>query len=148
MIYGIGLDMVEVGRVRSAIERRQTFLGRVFTPAEQAYCLAGERHRHRRLAARFAAKEAVLKALGIGLREVKWTDAEVLNDTLGKPQVRLYGQLAVLARQKGVTRVLISLSHSLEYAIAQAVAIKDTGEDETDAGGSQSPDAGNRDRGR
>jgi holo-[acyl-carrier protein] synthase len=124
MIYGIGLDIVEIARVREVLTRRpEAFLRRLFTEAELAYCNRGEKHRLRRLAARFAAKEAVLKSLGTGLRGVNWTDVEVVHDPAGKPAVRLHGRLAAFAAEKGIAQVLLSLTHSRDYAAAQAVAM-------------------------
>lgn len=123
MILGTGVDIVEVGRIQQVLERHpQRFLTRVFTPGEVAYADAAQSHRTRRLAARFAAKEATLKAFGLGLRDVKWTDIEVTRDQLGKPGIRLTGRLAEIAAERGVARLHLSLSHSKEYAIAQVVA--------------------------
>jgi len=122
-VIGIGLDIVEVERIRQVIGRQPTFVERVFTPQEIAYCWPAEEHRFRRLAARFAAKEAALKALGIGLRRVKWTDVEVQRDALGAPSLRLTGRAAEVAAQRGVRRLLISLSHAREYAAAQVLAL-------------------------
>jgi len=125
VIAGIGVDIVEVERIRQTLARHpERFLQRVFTPAEAAYCEGGGEHRPRRLAARFAAKEAALKALGLGLRGVKWTDVEVVHDGAGKPSLRLAGQLARVAADLGVTELHVSLSHSKEYAIAQVVAVR------------------------
>lgn len=93
----------------------------IFTGRERAYC-AGKRNRHAHLAARFAAKEAVLKALGTGLGPgTRWTDVEVLNTPLGRPRVRLCGGAADSAAQARASDVEISLSHSGDYAIAHAV---------------------------
>ncbi|HYG60838.1 MAG TPA: holo-ACP synthase, partial [Symbiobacteriaceae bacterium] len=84
MIAGIGVDIVEVARISEALERHgDRFLRRVFTPGEIAECWPSEPQRVRRLAARFAAKEAALKAMGIGLRGVQWIDVEVVKDALG-----------------------------------------------------------------
>lgn len=124
MIYGIGLDIVELDRMRVVVARRaDRFLQRVFTADELAACERGDKHRLRRLAARFAAKEAVLKSLGTGLREVKWTDAEVVNDESGKPEIVLHGRLRDIAAERGVDQIHISLTHSRDYAAAQAVAV-------------------------
>lgn len=124
MIAGTGIDIIEVVRIEQALERHaERFLARLFTPGEIAYCGGGQQ-RIRRLAARFAAKEAVLKALGTGLREVKWTDMEIVNDALGKPSVRLSGRLAEIAGEQGITEFHLSLSHCTEYAVAQVVAVK------------------------
>jgi holo-[acyl-carrier protein] synthase len=123
LIYGTGIDIIEVERLRGTIERRgKAFLERVFTPAELEYC-GRDRRQFRRLAARFAAKEAILKALGIGLRQVKWVDAEIMNDSLGKPVAVLRGRMAEIAAERGVGRVIITLSHSRDYAVAQAIAL-------------------------
>lgn len=117
--------MIEVERIARALERQpERFLRRVFTPGEIADCQSGNENRNRRLAARFAAKEAALKALGIGLRHVKWTDVAVVKDPLGKPSLQLSGRLAEIAAEQGVTTFHLSLSHSKEYAIAQVVAVR------------------------
>ncbi|HEY3364494.1 MAG TPA: holo-ACP synthase [Symbiobacteriaceae bacterium] len=125
MIFGIGVDIIEVHRVSHSVARfGDKFLGRVFTPGEIADCAGSGPTRDQRLAARFAAKEAALKALGTGLRGVKWTDVEVVKDSLGKPSLRLWGQLRALAEQQGVTQLHVSLSHCKEYAMAQVVAVQ------------------------
>lgn len=127
MIYGIGTDIIEVSRIEKAVARHgRRFLERVFTPEELEYCRP-EKHRYRRLAARFAAKEAVLKALGIGLRQVRWTDVRVRNGPLGKPEVELAGRLAEIASSRGVNRVMLSLSHGKDQAVAQALALAEEG---------------------
>jgi holo-[acyl-carrier protein] synthase len=123
VIAGIGVDIVEVQRIAAAVQRHgDRFLTRVFTPGEIAYCQGEEPHRSRRLAARFAAKEAVLKALGTGLRGGRWTEIEVVSDSLGKPTIRLSGALAAVAAHRGISRWHLSLSHSQAYAVAQVVA--------------------------
>lgn len=123
MIYGIGLDIIEIDRLEAVLSRHaDRFLRRVYTAGELAACERGDKHRLRRLAARFAAKEAVLKSLGTGLREVKWTDAEVINDAAGKPEIVLHGRLREIAAARGVDRIHISLTHSRDYAAAQAIA--------------------------
>ncbi len=115
---------MEVRRFEEAAARRgQRFLDRVFTAAELAYCGQGPQ-RFRRLAARFAAKEAVLKALGTGLRRASWTDVEIEHDELGRPLVRLGGGVAELAGRAGVAQVLLTLSHTDQYGAAQAVALR------------------------
>lgn len=123
MIAGVGVDMIEIDRIEQALARHgDRFLRRMFTPVEQAYCQSGGEQRARRLAARFAAKEAALKALGLGLRQVRWTDVEVVRDDGGAPSLNLHGRLAEIARERGVSRMHLSLSHSRDYAIAQVVA--------------------------
>lgn len=125
MIVGIGVDIVEVARIAKALERQpDRFLRRMFTPAEIAYCCASEQHRNGRLAARFAAKEAALKSLGLGLRGVKWTDVAIARDKAGRPTLQISGRLAEIAREQGVTAFHVSLSHSKDYALAQVVAVR------------------------
>jgi len=125
LLVGLGLDVVEVERVRAAVARRgERLLNRLFTPAELRYCLAAaEPERGRRLAARFAAKEAVRKAIGAGQRRAAWLDIEITRARSGRPGVRLRGRLAAEARKRGVERVLVSLSHARDYAAAEAVAV-------------------------
>ncbi|MCX7681589.1 MAG: holo-ACP synthase [Anaerolineae bacterium] len=120
----VGVDIVEVPRVeRMLANYGDRFLERVYTAAEVLYCRA----RPAELAARFAAKEAVSKALGIGVRVlardgINWHDVEVLGDERGKPLVRLYGRAAERAAELGLTEWAISLSHTREYAVAFVVA--------------------------
>lgn len=123
MIRGVGVDIVEIARVKRAVEtRRERFLNRVFTDDEQAYCL-GKKQPHRHLAVRFAAKEAVVKCLGTGKQGMRWTDIEIRRDSLGKPYVRLHGGAARRAAERGVADVAISLSFTGHSAVASAVAI-------------------------
>ncbi len=122
-VVGVGIDIVEVARMTRAVERRgDRFLRRFFTPRELEACL-GSRHQYERLAARFAAKEATLKALGTGLRRVRWTEVEVRSDPLGKPVIQLAGAVAGLAVRQGVATVHLSLSHGREHAVAHALAV-------------------------
>jgi holo-[acyl-carrier protein] synthase len=95
----------------------------IFTEVELRYCL-GKRRTSEHLAARFAAKEAVLKALGTGLgQRMRWTDVEILSGALGRPRVRLHGEVAAWARRGGLADLDVSLSHTSELAMAQAVAV-------------------------
>lgn len=127
-MVGAGIDLIEVDRIRQAAERTPTFLFRVFTPAEIAYARASDRNCWRRFAARFAAKEALLKALGTGLRRVRWCDAEVVRDPLGRPGFRLGGKLAELVAAQGITAIQVSLSHSDHYAVAQVLLLSAGGD--------------------
>lgn len=120
MLAGIGTDIVEISRVKRAIENPR-FRARVYTEAERSYCEGRGAAMAASFAARFAGKEAVLKAFGTGLREGSLQDIEILPDALGCPQVHLSGFFAELAREKGIERVAISLSHAREYATAQCV---------------------------
>ena len=120
MITGIGMDIVEVSRVKKAIISDH-FVTRVFTPAEIEYCRSRGQQAAQSFAARFAAKEAIMKAFGTGLRGGKFTDMEILPDELGCPQTRLIGYFADLARTKGVKNIWLSLTHTKEYGAAQCV---------------------------
>ncbi|HYL10243.1 MAG TPA: holo-ACP synthase [Candidatus Acidoferrales bacterium] len=122
MIVGLGMDIAEVERVRSAIERHgQSFLRRVFTPAEIAYC---EKHRnkHERYAGRFAAKEAAMKALGTGWRSgVRWQDIEVVREASGKPALALRGVAGKIAKRLRVTNISLTITHTTKEALAQVI---------------------------
>ena len=119
---GLGVDIVEVDRVKRALERTPRFAERVFTEGERAYC-SSKRFPERHYAARFAAKEAVSKALGTGFRGFGVSDIEVVLDEKGKPSVALHGFAAQLAAEKGIVAVHISLSHTSALAVANAVAV-------------------------
>ena len=114
-----GVDLIEILRIREAIERHGVrFLERVFTPKE----LAEVGGQPPSLAARFAAKEAVAKALGCGIGSVRWQEIEILRSPAGQPTLHLYGAASQLAAEGNLTAWSISLSHTQEYAIALAVA--------------------------
>ena len=117
-----GIDLIEVNRIESAIARYgERFLTRVFTRGELTYC----RGRPHQLAARFAAKEAVSKALGTGIQHrdgVAWQEIQIVSDDRGKPAVELTGKAARRAEQIGVSIFSLSLSHTREHAIAVVVA--------------------------
>ena len=119
----VGVDLVEIPRIRRALERwGDRFLQRIYTPAEIAHC----RGRAPELAVRFAAKEAISKALGVGIwwpGGISWHEAEVLSDPLGKPEVYLHGSAAERARALGLDQWAISLSHSDDNGIAMVVAL-------------------------
>jgi len=123
-ILGHGIDLIECRRIEELAERHgERFLRRVFTEAELKYCL-DRAHRWQHLAGRFAAKEAVLKALGTGWRgQIAWTDVEVTNDPLGRPTVRLDGHSRELAAQRGITEILVSITHTGRLAQASAIAV-------------------------
>ena len=121
-IIAHGIDLVDFPRLEQLIERHgDRFLNRVFTPAEQAYARA-KRNSLETYAGRFAAKEAVLKAIGTGLSGgIRWTDVEVVNEPGGKPAVRLGGRIT---RRIGEKKVLLTISHTKELAIAQAILLE------------------------
>jgi holo-[acyl-carrier protein] synthase len=124
-IFGIGIDVVEVDRIASAIERHgEPFLTKLFTADERRYC---EQQKKPALhyAARFAAKEAVSKALGTGIGgQAGWLDLEITRDPSGAPKLMLHGNAAEFAKQKGISEIQISLTHAREYAAANAIAIR------------------------
>ena len=120
MIVGIGCDIIEIERIARAI-KRESFIQRVFTAKEAAYCQSRGQQAAASFAARFAAKEAVLKAFGTGLREGSLQEIAVANDALGKPLVQLSGHFAALSRQLGVKNIQISLSHSRDFAVAYVI---------------------------
>jgi holo-[acyl-carrier protein] synthase len=121
---GIGIDIVEVQRIQQLAEEHEAFLTRVYTESEIRYCSA-KKNRHQHFAARFAAKESVLKALGVGwARDVRWTDIEVVNDALGRPRINTYGEVKRLMEEKNISEILVSLSHTSGYAIASAQLVK------------------------
>ena len=125
MVVGIGIDLVEIHRMKKAVEN-PLFVKRVFTLAEQAYCNSRGRQGAASYAARFAAKEAVMKALGTGLAGGgTWQDVEVLPDDQGKPVMKLTGYFAQLAESLGVAQIFVSLSHAQEYAVAQVLLWRD-----------------------
>jgi holo-[acyl-carrier protein] synthase len=121
----VGVDVVAVGRIQSAIERfGERFLRRVFTVNEQAYCESDKR-KWEHFAARFAAKEAVSKALGTGLVGISWTEIEVIHLPSGKPELLLTGRAAARASSLGLDTWRVSLAHDGEagVAVASVVAI-------------------------
>ena len=120
MIIGIGCDIIEINRVEKAVQS-DSFKKRVFTEAEIAYCESRGKQQFASFAARFAAKEAVLKALGTGLRGGDIVEIEVLNDDLGCPQMSLRGYHEELAKSKGVGKIHVTLSHSKDSAMAYVV---------------------------
>jgi len=122
MIVGLGVDIAEIDRIEAAIARHgQAFLVRVFTPGEIAYC---EKHKKKfeRYAARFAAKEATMKALGTGWRNgVRWVDLEVVREPSGKPTMQLHGRAREIADGLGVKHISLSQTHSGNTAFAQVI---------------------------
>jgi len=127
--YAVGIDIVELERVAAALERHgQRFIDRIYTPIEAAIC----RGRPQELAARFAAKEAVMKALGTGARGVAWREIEVLLNRRGKPLVYLHGHARQRANEIGLDGLDLSMSHSRQHAIAFVVASADSHHTESD----------------
>ena len=123
-IIGIGTDVVEVLRIAHMIERHgELFMTRVYTPLEIDYCNA-RKSATQHFAGRWAAKEAILKALGTGwARGISWTDMEVRNDAAGRPSVRLGGGAREVCEKLGIGEVMITISHCRSHATAFAIAV-------------------------
>lgn len=122
MIVGSGIDLVEIDRIQHSLDRYgERFLNRVYTPAEQAYCLR-KRNAAESLAARFAAKEAGAKALGTGMsRGVTWVEIEVVREPGGRPALKFHGRAAQMARTLHARRAALSLTHTANLAMASVV---------------------------
>lgn len=122
MILGTGIDLAEVDRIKAAIERHgDRFLHRVYTDLEIAY-VERKANRYERYAARFAAKEAGMKAIGTGWRGgITWHDFEVVNERSGRPTLRLSGHAAEVAERMGVKRINLSLTHTAQNGMAFVV---------------------------
>jgi holo-[acyl-carrier protein] synthase len=127
-ILGIGTDIVEVPRIALMIQKHgELFVQRVYTPHEIAYCSASKTC-NQHYAGRWAAKEAVLKALGTGWSQgMHWTDIEVHNESGGRPRIRLGGAARDLCERQAIAEVLISISHCRTFAVAYAVALRGEG---------------------
>jgi holo-[acyl-carrier protein] synthase len=123
-IVGHGIDLVETGRIGQLLEEHgQRFLDRCFTPLEQRYCAASVKRHVERLSGRFAAKEAVLKALGTGWRGgIAWTDIEIQSDPSGRPVVVLSGECRKIADAKQIRQWHVSISHIETHATASTIA--------------------------
>src|ERR1700674_1631930 len=125
-IAGTGIDVIEVDRIERALTRPSTgerFRARVFTPGEIKYCESRGLPRYQSYAARFAAKEATMKALGTGWnRNVGWSEIEVVRERGKAPTIALHGQSAECARRKNITHFHLSLTHTAQQAVAHAIA--------------------------
>jgi holo-[acyl-carrier protein] synthase len=116
--YAVGVDIIEISRIEATLAKfGERFLSRIYTELEIAFC----RGRASELAARFAAKEAVMKAVGTGARGLAWREIEILPNHRGKPLIYLHGKAAERARKIGMEGIDVSLSHSREFAIAMVV---------------------------
>ncbi|NLH95955.1 MAG: holo-ACP synthase [Clostridiaceae bacterium] len=122
MAVRCGVDIIEIERIRRSLEELGSFRDRVFTGHEISWCESRNRARYESYAARFAAKEAVLKALGTGLADgIEWKDIEIRNDEKGKPEVVLAGRALEIYRAMGARSIDISLSHCGSHAVAFVV---------------------------
>ena len=122
MIYGIGIDIVSIPRIERMLDRwGRLFTQRVFTPAEITFC-EGRSNPGQHFALRWAVKEAMLKALGLGLRSgIKWTDIEVVNDPSGRPSLEVYNQAKDFLTDRNIKAAFVSISHERDYGIAHVV---------------------------
>ena len=120
-LYGIGTDIIEIKRIEEAIKRTIAFKKKVYTKKEIDY-IEKKKNPYPSYAGRFAAKEAVSKALGTGVRDFSLSDIEILNDNLGKPNVKLHNK--IYDKSKGL-KIQISISHSKEYAVSTVIIYKE-----------------------
>ncbi|MHC4206450.1 MAG: holo-ACP synthase [Planctomycetota bacterium] len=130
-IVAHGIDLVDCPRIEQMIQRHgERFIKRVFTAAEQAYAQKNK-NEVEKLAGRFAAKEAVLKLVGTGWRgRIAWTDIEIINNAAGQPEVTLGGEVRKIADKLGIKHIGVSITHTANFAIASAVALAQSNEDE------------------
>ena len=121
MIIGCGIDLIETKRIMKIIDKwGKRFTYKAFSPLERQYC-ERKKNGYQSFAGKFAAKEALLKALGIGLRKVSWRDIEVANNKLGQPNFKISGNLKNIIFQKDVNKIFITISHTKDYAIAEVI---------------------------
>jgi len=121
MIKGVGVDIVEIKRIKKLIERDNKFVEKIFTQKEIDYC-KNKIRKEQHYGARFAAKESFLKALGTGLRTgMSWKDISIKNDKLGKPKVELHGETLEKFKKMKYKQIHLSISHIKEYAIAYVI---------------------------
>jgi holo-[acyl-carrier protein] synthase len=117
MIKGTGVDIIEISRIKSAIERDNKFINKIFTVNEIEYC-ESKAKKAQHYAARFASKEAFFKALGTGWRNgMSWTDIDINNDSLGKPDIKLSGETLLFFNKLKLSSISLSISHSKKYAV-------------------------------
>jgi holo-[acyl-carrier protein] synthase len=124
MIYGIGIDIIEVERVGKLISKKDKFIRRIYTQTEINYCENFKR-KEQEYAGRFSAKEAFSKAMGTGIGHgIKFSEIEIVNDELGKPEINLYGKTKEYFENKGLSNIYVTISHIKEYATAVVVIEK------------------------
>ena len=122
LIIGCGIDLVKIERIEKIIKRwGDNFIFRIFTPLEREYCEKKKGNKYQSYAGKFAAKEALLKSLGLGLGGVNWKEIEIENNELGQPIIETSGKLKNIASVKGVSKYFITISHTKDYAIAQVI---------------------------
>ena len=121
LIVGCGIDLVEIKRIEKIIKRwGESFTKKIFTSQERVYC-ENQNNKYQSYAARFAAKEAFLKALGLGMRGVSWKEMEVENNQLGKPTIMTSGKLKPIISKNKVDKIYLTISHTKDYAIAEVI---------------------------
>jgi len=124
LIYGTGIDIIEVARIQKVMERDIGFRDKIFTPVEIEYC-ESKKNKYQHYAARFSAKEAFLKAIGTGWRfGIRFADIEVYHDDLGKPFIRGFGKAEELLKNEEISKIHVSLSHLKEMATAIVIIEK------------------------
>ena len=130
-IIAHGIDLVDCPRIEQMIKRHgERFIKRVFTADEQAYAQKNK-NEVEKLAGRFAAKEAILKLVGTGWRgKIAWTDIEIINNAAGQPEVTLGGEVKRIADKLGIKHISVSITHTANFAIASAVALAQSNEEE------------------
>jgi holo-[acyl-carrier protein] synthase len=130
-IVAHGIDLVDCPRIEQMIQHHgERFIRRVFTDTEQAYA-EKNKNEVEKLAGRFAAKEAILKLVGTGWRgRIAWTDIEIINNAAGQPEVTLGGEVKKIADKLGIKHISVSITHTANFAIASAVALAQSNEDE------------------
>jgi holo-[acyl-carrier protein] synthase len=130
-IIAHGIDLVDCPRIEQMMQRHgERFLNRVFTVSEQTYAQKNK-NTIEKLAGRFAAKEAILKLMGTGWRgKIAWTDMEITNNPAGQPGVKLSGEVKEIAEKLGIGHISVSITHTANFAIASAVALTQSNEDE------------------
>ena len=117
----LGNDIIEIERIRQAIERSSLFVERVYTPHEIDYCESRNKERYESFAGIYAAKEAFIKALGTGMRHGSWQDIEIYHDELGAPLIRLQDTFKNIYETLGYTNIHVSISHCKEYAMSTVI---------------------------
>jgi holo-[acyl-carrier protein] synthase len=128
-IVAHGIDLVDFPRIEEMVNRHgKRFLNKVFTATEQAYAEANK-NGIEKLAGRFAAKEAILKLMGTGWRgKIAWTDIEIVNNPAGQPEVTVCGEVERIAKKLGIKHISVSITHTANFAIASAVALRQSNE--------------------
>lgn len=122
MIIGIGVDLVDIARIRAIISKWDVhFLHKIYTSPEIKYCESKNENRFQSYAGLFAAKEAFSKALGTGFCNLKWKEIEIKEDNLGKPIIYLTGKASEIASKRSITKINLSISHTKQLAIAQVI---------------------------